>query len=375
MSECDDKKLCERTGRNMTKPERRQEWIDVAKFLAILAVVIDHSGGILYYNDNIAYASFFNVCVFILTMGITTFWSFQKNNKGIQDVICGKCLRIIGPYLTATFIYCIVIYRSFSLETFLMHVIHFNASPPFYYVLLYIQLILISPVLNRVLSVSSKKKNGWLIEMLTFFAVILVSSLTTNYTNILDVSCGGGKLFGGTYLILFYLGMWFGKYCARITLKPAVALSGSIVSLLLSVRWWLFFSNDRMRLDRLLPLSLGSGYNPPSISLIVYAVLITSTVFFAGQIPMSFFGGIYKRVFSGMAYFGKHTLYVFLYHKLLLDFLYRIDGHTTGALLDNIWFKRVAYIVGILFISLLIETLLKKTGCFIRTSYKNTIKT
>lgn len=39
--------------------------------------------------------------------------------------------------------------------------------------------------------------------------ICIVAFLTTNYTNILDIYGGGGKLLGGTYLIAFWVGMLY----------------------------------------------------------------------------------------------------------------------------------------------------------------------
>ncbi len=49
----------------MPKTEKKSVvWIDCAKFLAILAVLIDHGKGILYEGETIQYISFFSVSVF-----------------------------------------------------------------------------------------------------------------------------------------------------------------------------------------------------------------------------------------------------------------------------------------------------------------------
>ena len=66
-------------------------------------------------------------------------------------------------------------------------------SGPFYYVLLYIQLILVSPILFRVFEYTSDLKKGLLIEIVGFAVVLWISSWTTNYSNILGVYGGGGS--------------------------------------------------------------------------------------------------------------------------------------------------------------------------------------
>ena len=119
-------------GSNTGNGTGKVPWIDMAKFVAIVAVMVDHTNGILYHRSSIALASYFSVSLFILLMGITSFWSFERN---------------FGNLKLATAVYQVTAYRSFDFLTYLMAVIHFNASGPFYFVLLYIQLLLAAPVL------------------------------------------------------------------------------------------------------------------------------------------------------------------------------------------------------------------------------------
>lgn len=63
---------------------KRVYWIDFAKFLAILAVMVDHTYGVLYHNQKVAFASYYSVSLFIILMGITSYWS--SNRAGQTDV-------------------------------------------------------------------------------------------------------------------------------------------------------------------------------------------------------------------------------------------------------------------------------------------------
>lgn len=58
---------------------RRIYWVDIAKFLAILAVMTDHTNGVLYSSHYIAYMSYFSVSLFILMMGVTSVCSLTIN--------------------------------------------------------------------------------------------------------------------------------------------------------------------------------------------------------------------------------------------------------------------------------------------------------
>lgn len=95
---------------------KKSEWIDFAKLLAILAVLLDHTGNILYTRHDIAYLSFYSVGVFIIIMGITSYWSFDRMHSNLGNKIKKKCLGIMIPYLVASFFYCIYLYKSFHLK-------------------------------------------------------------------------------------------------------------------------------------------------------------------------------------------------------------------------------------------------------------------
>lgn len=54
----------------MTTNEERTKWIDVAKAIAIMAVMTDHMYYTLYSSQSIVYATYFSVSLFILVMGL-----------------------------------------------------------------------------------------------------------------------------------------------------------------------------------------------------------------------------------------------------------------------------------------------------------------
>ena len=194
---------------------KRIVWVDTAKFAAIFAVMVDHTAKILYNDLRIQRISFFSVGLFILLMGITAYHSFEKGKFSIRKKLCG----ILPPYITATVIYCLFSYQFFDLETVLKHIVFFNASGPLYYVLLYIQLVIISPIVYKTLKSAEQIRFHVVIECFLLVPILFISGWMTKNSNILSVYGGGGKLFGGSYLVLLYLGMWFAKYYPKINLK------------------------------------------------------------------------------------------------------------------------------------------------------------
>lgn len=59
----------------MMKYKSQIAWLNGAKFVAILAVMVDHTNGVLYSNWSIAYASYFSVSLFIILAGMTSYFS------------------------------------------------------------------------------------------------------------------------------------------------------------------------------------------------------------------------------------------------------------------------------------------------------------
>lgn len=342
---------------------KRVYWVDVAKLLAVVAVIMDHTYGILYSNERVAYASYYSVSLFILMMGVTSYWSYSKNDKGVSEKVKKKCWEIIAPYLVATFIYSVFADKYFDFAIYVKRVICFNANGPFYYVLLYLQLLLIVPIIFYFLKNTGNKKYSIGIEIWGLAIVLVIAGLTTNYTNILSVTGGGGKLFGGTYLCLLYIGMMFGKYCDRISLQKVSVIVLFAVSLIVTMLWWNFISVDKLRIDVRVPF--GAGFNPPSISLGIYAILVACTIYLFEKLLIN--SDKLLMLFAKISILGKHTLYVFLYHRLFLDYIFPQIPMITA--IENIWFKRIIYFVGMVGGSMIIEFILERVRKLARNAY------
>lgn len=349
----------------MTDSGRRTYWIDMSKFMAIIAVMIDHTNGILYKDQRIAFFSYYSVSLFILMMGVINYWSYSKYNGSIIKKVGKGCWKIIKPYLIATFFYSIFIDHQFHFINYLIRVVHFSASPPFYYVLLYLQLLFLAPVIYALLKHADGVKYGAAIEILGFLAVLVVSSWTTNYSNILDVYGGGGKLFGGTYLILLYLGMLFGKHYDQFSVNNNLLGILFILSTALTVLWWHFISVDRCQIDAYLPYS--RGFNPPSLSFGLYAILMAFTIYLLEKVLKS--SAPLKKVFQTISALGKHTLYMFLYHRMFLDFILPHFFAGTGIVISNIWMMWIVCFTCMIGGSFIIELILERIHTLLKGTY------
>lgn len=240
------------------------------------------------------------------------------------------------------------------------YLIHFNISGPYYFVLLYIQLMLFNSLLYSLLKRCPYSVRGYLREVFIMSCIMVLSSWTTNYTNILNVYGGGGKLFGGTYLVLYFLGMLVAKHGWLNEISPA---KSSIMFIVFGMIWfwfWRFVCRHGLILEKYVPF--GDGFNPPGITFIIFAFCMLFMTF-----------GIFTlleqtRCLSWMSllagWIGKHTLYVFLYHKLILDFfLLKFLSELTDF---NIWLARFVFFFFMIMGSIVIEVSINFIQKFIR---------
>ena len=344
--------------------KKRILWIDAAKFAAMLAVIIDHTTGTLITNSAIWYASLFSVSLFIIMMGYTSYLSLDHKSYSLRRKIWG----IAGPYITATFIYCVINNKSFDFSTFLDCLIHFNACDPFYFILLYIQLVFISPVIFQIFKATEKAgKFKFLFELLVLIPIAYLSSWTTNHTNILSVDGGGGKLFGGSFLCLLYIGMWFAKYSDRIHMKKWQCILLLTFSIMLTVGFIYIIINFGFLLDK--NNFFGYGKNPPGFTLGLYAVSITAVFFALGSLLDFYPGSIAERVFAVCSSGGKHTLYIFLYHMMFIKYILNPLLPSFHAAVGNFNIVRLTYFAVVIFGSIAVEYILKAAYKPIAYSY------
>ena len=175
---------------------REVKWINCAKLVAILAVMTDHTYSLLYTDLGINMLSYFSVSLFILISGILCYFSIKRHNDSILKTFFRLSKKIVAAYLFATLVVQIYIYKYFDLLTYIKFIIGFNAQPPYYYVLLYLQLMLVSKILfNAIERIPHKFSVLW--EAGIGIILLVYSYPTTGFTNILNVYGGGGKLTGG----------------------------------------------------------------------------------------------------------------------------------------------------------------------------------
>ena len=118
---------------------------------------------------------------------------------------------------------------------------------------------------------------------------------------------------------------------ADMTIKKSIIMSAVVLVLL--VVWGRFYYIDRLMLDSKLPF--GMGKNPPSITLVIWSLIIL--FFCCGFFSLLEQIKIISVISSVCSIIGRHTLYIFLFHFFLLNNI------CIKLPIESIWLKRIVY--------------------------------
>ena len=171
------------------------------------------------------------------------------------------------------------------------------------------------------------------------------------------------RLFGGTYILILYMGMLIGKYYSSIEKINILNKRKIFIAALplMSVIFCLALMLDSNKF-------LGSVKNPPGLTLLLYALIVMIFIYFLDKLIIASGKNILYKIESLAAYLGNHTLYIFLYHMMFL-----IYGRKFFLSLSTLWIwtwiKIPAYYLTMILGSMLIEKVVKFCQKFIVESY------
>lgn len=302
-------------------------WIDFLKGVAITTVVLDHLYYVTYTSEFLHFYTQFSVTLFIFLAGMTSVISLSRNKLSMKEYLLRRLKGILLPYAIATLLYSIVkMQYTFEFNDFWNSLLFFNASQPLYFVLFYCELTIIAPFLYKVLN-----DKRFIVQLILIIGMYFVSRYLTHYTYINGMVLGSSKLLGGSYLFVFFLGMFFylnykkyrGKLDNLILYVVGFVISSVLLYLYQKTSW----------------LSLGWS-NPPNKQTLLYSMLI----FIFG---LSLYIIVDRWRFSRWSvtvfeFFGLYSLYVFLYHKLVIYYIDIILNHLTFVN-SNLFVKTLLY--------------------------------
>jgi len=294
---------------------------------------MDHSSDFFFNNRWLTTASYFAVALFILLSGLTL--SLKHNRCPITLVHqIRKIAKLFAHYAFATLICYLYEHRRFDIHELLYLLTHFTASPPFFFLFFFFQLELIAPVLLRL---PGKLHASSLIAHLFCLGILSVlSALSIRFTTLLPLHGGGKYLFGGTYLMVFYLGI----ILERFVVSPRRVKSFVPILVVSSAGWlvWLMLMvTNRLHLDALLEPFFGPGFDPPSVQLITFTLLTFFVCYSLLSLVENSRFRLLRPIFSFLKLYGRFTLPVFLYHILLMNVL----RHNFPSLVTRIFPRNV----------------------------------
>jgi fucose 4-O-acetylase-like acetyltransferase len=255
----------------------RLEWLDFLKGIAIIAVVIDHAYGVFYKNILIQYHTGFAVALFVFLAGATAAMSLSRTDT--IKFYKKRLVSILIPFVIATAFFSLLENKSF-----ISSLLHFNATGPMYFIAFFLQLILIAPLLNKL--------NFYFLPL-----IILIANLLNHFSFIPFLWGGGNKLFGGTFLLMFYLGFLFYKNIEFFN-KIRFKLINIIIPIILLICFEYF---------KLYPVI---WHNPPYLLTFIYTFSIFWLIF---NLRLNYQNKILKYI----SYCGRNSLYIFLYHPII----------------------------------------------------------
>ena len=284
-------------------------WINFLKGAAMLAVVFDHLYGLVYKNTFVHDLTIYSVTLFIILAGYTSSMSIGRTKLPYKPYIYKRLAAIIVPYLVATLIYHLNANKlHFDFNVFKNQVVMFNASGPFYFILFFIQLIVISPLLYKLF-----QRRALYQQLAVLFGIYLISSYLSHFTSISNYYGGAGRILGGSYLFVFCLGIFIQILSANpprfINRIFQFDIKGLVFGLVTSLFVLIVYFNTH--------LFENSWANPPNKSTLIYTLIIASTLFFIFQIAVKKFERL-SVIFIPVEIIGSNSLYVFLYHSFFI---------------------------------------------------------
>lgn len=316
--------------------EKHYEWIDFAKSIAIIAVILDHTFGITYKNDVLHYHTAFSVTLFIFLAGITASISIGKHDKNDKNYLFRRIKVIFIPYFFATLVYSI--YNNnfmFDLYLFIKQLITFSASGPFYFVFFFMQLVLCSVVIYKIF----QKCNGNILKGIgTLLFIYLLCVYFNRYTSMGPIYGGGNKLLGGSYLFVFSLGIIFYQYIDKLSNKKT-----NIEWLIMVIVAFTVFEKYKIYYK--------TWSNPPNKYTIFYTLLIFSIIFIVNNI-FTLKSKLAVNILNYVNMVGKNSLYVFLYHSLIIEIFLKYNFGMQNTILYKILIVLCSLIVPVFVIEI-----------------------
>ncbi len=133
--------------------------------------------------------------------------------------------------------------------------------------------------------------------------------------------------------------------------QHSISISSGLISFsgTAYILWWRVECIHRVEIDACFPF--GEGSNPPSICFMLSAIFMLLLIW--GLTDLFMLSHYTRKILSGIQFLGSHSLYIFLYHRLFIDWV------LPHVLIHNLWCRRIFYFVVMIGGSIALEFILK----------------
>ena len=299
--------------------------LDFLKAFAMFAVITNHIPLPLF---NIYY-SIYSVTLFILVAGMTSVISVNKTNFQYSTYLKNKFLPLLGWYLVALIVHILIEQHFFSFTFFIKELRSFGlevSNGHLYFLAFYIQLMLVAPFIVKLYLC---QKANIFKNLFLLISSCLLSLLFYRYTCIEGLALGSRYVFGGSYFFVLNLGIFF-----WINIKKLLtSTTSNVIGLITSVFIFIYFYCEQY-------IDL-SWSNPPNRFAIFYTLIVFSFLFCLHNLFVKLCSKMNipaKTIFSPILIVGKNSLYIFLFHMIIVDIINKCAlPHTVfNKLLANI---------------------------------------
>ena len=156
-----------------------------------------------------------------------------------------------------------------------------------------------------------------------------------------------------------YIGMLIGKYYSSIE-KINILNKRKFLIAALPLMSLIFCAALLLDYNKF----LGSVKNPPGLTLLLYALTVMIFIYCLDKLIIASGENILYKIENLAVYLGRHTLYIFLYHMLLLSYAKKYI-----LSLGTLWLQIPVYYLTMILGSMLIEKIIKFCQKFIVESY------
>lgn len=342
----------------MARRSGRIVWVDLIRAISIICICMIHMQGVVYQDGRIKAACYFSVSLMLIITGYVTYKSNENRSLGEAYMHAfARVLEILVLYVLASVLYILYHERQLTVGLFWKHIRDFSASGPFYYFAFYLQYLLIGPLLVKLVKICSGKNGSNWLNAMWFGLIVVIATLCVQYSRLGNIFAGGNMLFGGTHLIMFYLGILLAGTESRFS-KVLKHMLVRVLLTVLTVGWGYAYINGYLPFDGWLEKLWYEGVNPPGLSLMVLATLVMLT-------GMAWFRDVNNRtgLLSPITWIGQNTLFVFMFHILVMEIL--LDRAWIEDRM-GLWWMKVLFAVVVIAGCVLAETAYKRLKGLIR---------